>query len=577
MAPSPPVDATTGARYPTVAQRLVCAVGVIALLLLGLDQLRPPSCPNDAGGVGASDFSCERALGHVRAIASVKHPSGLPADDAARDYLLGQMREMGLSPRVLPVRVVAYGKLITLDNLLARLPGKTPGPAVMLCCHYDSALWGPGAGDDGAAVGALLETMRALEAGPPLRNDIYLLITDGEELGLMGARGLMKEPQVLPEVGIVLNFDARGTCGPSVLFETSSGNESLVRQFARVAPDPIGTSLGYDVYRKMPNDTDFTIFRRAGWRGLNFAFIGNYVYYHTAEDSIEHLDRRTLYHDGAYALALARHFGKSNLAELNRQPAADAVFFNPLRGVMVVYASRWNWPITIILVVATLAAIIMLFRRREVRMLGLLLALARLTLGIAGAAGADWALWKLARLGLQRGWIPSFPGFLLLDSPTPAEVSGLVIIYSSIAIIIALAFAFTLPRLSRIAELAAAGALVWAAASVAVTIWLPGGSYLPAWTALFAIPAMLFPRPAEPRDHWLRLAGVLVCSAPALLMLPPSIALFFTALTVRSGFIVAPIIVLAVWLLITSGCIPFLIAAPIPGRSTQAADASPTR
>ena len=542
---------------PRLAQRLVCAVGMIALLLIGLDQLRPPSCPENPA---PTEFSCERALGHLRVIASTAHPAWSPENVAVRDYLLGQMRDLGLSPQVLSVKATTYARRVSLDNLLVKLPGTTRGPALMLCCHYDSVFYGPGAGDDGAAVAALLEAMRALKAGPSLRNDVYLLITDGEELGMLGASWLVTRPDLLPNVGVVLNFDARGTSGPSILFETSSGNSELVRQFAQAAPDPIGTSLGYDVYKKMPNNTDFTFFRRAGMRGLNFAFIGNYVYYHTSQDSIENLDRRTLYHTGAYALALARHFGNEDLQPLASQPHTDAVFFNPVRGVMVVYAEKWNWPIATVIVIATIAMLIWSLVRRTVRVVGVLAALAGVILAIAAAAVADYVVWVLARVAMLHHWMPSFQGFFLRPSPTAGGVTALVIVYAVVAIAIALGFAWSFSLFTRLAELAIAAALLWAAAAVATATWLPGGSYLAAWPAMFAVAAMLITWRAGRKNGWLKVAAALIGSAPALLMLPPSIVLFFTALTVDRACFVAPIIVMGVWLLITSGALPLIFA-----------------
>jgi hypothetical protein len=553
-----------------MAQRLVCAAGMIALVLLGLDQLRPPSCPSNPG---RADFSCERAIVHLRAVASVTHPSNSPADRAVRDYLLGQMREMGLEPRVLSARAVGYGRLLSFDNLLGRLPGTThgpstslrtgpstslrTGPALVLCCHYDSVPFGPGAGDDGAAVAALMETMRALKAGPPLRNDVYLLITDGEELGMLGASWLVTRPDLLPDVGVMLNFDARGTCGPSILFETSAGNSELVREFARVAPDPFGTSLGYDVYKKMPNDTDFTFFRRAGMRGLNFAFIGNYIYYHTPQDTIEHLDHRTLYHTGAYALALARHFGNEDLEPLKNASQSDAVFFNPVRGVMVVYGYRWNWPLVAVLVIATLAMLAWGLRRRRVRILGLLWALGCVILTLAAAAGADYGIWALAQVAMRHGWMPSFQGFRLRPSPTAGGITALVILYSVAPIGIAALIIWIFSRFTRWAEFAMAAAMLWAGAAIATAVLLPGGTYLACWPALFAVGGLLICWRA-PRNGWLQVIAVLFCSAPLLLMLPTSVVLFFTALTVVDAFKVAPLVVMGLWLLITSGCIPLL-------------------
>ena len=46
-----------------------------------------------------------------------------------------------------------------------------------------------------------------------------------------------------------------------------------------------------------PMYTDFSVFKRAGYSGLNFAFIDGLVHYHTLMDSYENLDHGSLQHD----------------------------------------------------------------------------------------------------------------------------------------------------------------------------------------------------------------------------------------------------------------------------------------
>ena len=60
---------------------------------------------------------------------------------------------------------------------------------------------------------ALLETARALKSGPRLANDIVILLTDGEEIGLMGSSTFVQERGSATDVGAVFNFEARGTSG----------------------------------------------------------------------------------------------------------------------------------------------------------------------------------------------------------------------------------------------------------------------------------------------------------------------------------------------------------------------------
>jgi hypothetical protein len=125
-----------------------------------------------------------------------------------------------------------------------------------------------------------------------------------------------------------------GVSGPVLMYETSAGNGPLIREFARATPRPVANSLMNEVYRHMPNDTDFTTLKQAGVPGLNFGFIGEPQYYHQPTDAPGRLSLRSLQHQGSCALSLARHFGNLDLAIL-RGP--DAVYFDFLGRVLIHY------------------------------------------------------------------------------------------------------------------------------------------------------------------------------------------------------------------------------------------------
>ena len=125
---------------------------------------------------------------------------------------------------------------------------------------------GQGAADNGAGVAALLEVLRALKAGAPPTRSVMALFSDGEEAGLLGACAFASDGPRLQQIGLVVNLEARGTRGPSIMFETSQQSEELVQLFARASAHPVSNSAMGAVYDALPNDTDFTVFKRAGYR-----------------------------------------------------------------------------------------------------------------------------------------------------------------------------------------------------------------------------------------------------------------------------------------------------------------------
>jgi hypothetical protein len=351
-----------------LAPLLVCGV-----LGVATRDLRPPRpVPADAPN---AEFSAERALGELRTIAAKPHPMGSEEHDRVRDYLAATFTGLGLDVTFQdgvverrPRSDGAGAHVAFVRNVVARLCGTaSSGRDVVLAAHYDSVPTGPGAGDDGAAVAALLEVARVLALEPRRANDIVFLITDGEEVGLYGAKLAVRDPTFLERTALVLNFEARGHRGPAVMFQTFGAVKPWVDAMARVR-DPVTVSLAADVYERMPNDTDLSVFGRAGLFGMNFAFIGGHSHYHTPLDSIDELDHGSLQHHGQYALDLARHFGGADLDAIGigpRDRAADEVYFSLGRLGVV------HWPAHVspmiaygVLGLAALTLVLAIARRR---------------------------------------------------------------------------------------------------------------------------------------------------------------------------------------------------------------------
>ncbi len=251
-------------------------IGALATLVgYALTGLSPP-LPDDPEGAAM----LERLRGHVSALATEPRPLGSPANRSQRDRLVAYFEELGLQTELQRTSIDydhprrgADARVAWVENVIARVPGRGAPGVLAVMSHYDSVAYGPGAGDAAAGVAAVQEAARALASGPPPRHDVAFVLTDGEEVGLFGAQAFFREHPLAAKVALVVNFEARGSAGPAFMFETSEGNAGLVAAYAAASPAPLASSLSYEIYRRMPNDTDLTIAKAAAKRALNFAFI----------------------------------------------------------------------------------------------------------------------------------------------------------------------------------------------------------------------------------------------------------------------------------------------------------------
>lgn len=377
---------------PVVALALLTVLALVVWLYRPTKPLAEDA-PPDAFSAGRAAQVLTRILGDES-----PHPVGSAANARVRDRILKELDELGLTPEVRPGQGCVHARhrrvCVDVENIVVRIagsdPAKSSGPAVMLVAHYDSVPEGPGAADDGAGVAALLEIARILRATPPER-PLVLLFDDGEEAGLFGARAYV-ESQATDDVRWIVNLEARGTSGPSLMFETSDNNAGLIRKFARHVERPMTSSAYYAIYREMPNDTDLTVFKAAGYSGVNLAFIGGASRYHTPLDNLAHLDRGSLQHQGETALQFARGLASGAPAD-----ASDsAVFFDVLSLRTVWWPARWTpWFAAGALALFSVA-LLLLYRSGNLRNRGLGVALGLLP-GVIGAS-------TLIGLGLGLLW-----------------------------------------------------------------------------------------------------------------------------------------------------------------------------
>lgn len=319
--------------------------------------------------ISENRFSTERALSHVLQISKEPHFVGVKDHSVVRDYLVSELKKIGLQVELQEGYTGGdWGNLSKAVNIVSKIEGTGNGKSLVLMTHYDSNPHSSlGASDAGSGVATILEGIRAfLSTGKKPVNDIIILFTDAEELGLNGAQLFVNEHPWTQHIGLILNFEARGSGGPSyMLMETNGSNSTLVEQFIAANPEyPVANSLAYSIYKKLPNDTDLTVFREdADIDGFNFAFIDDHFDYHTAMDNYERLNRNTLEHQGSYLMPLLHYFSEYNLSNLKSD--TDYIFFNVPFFKMVSYPFGWILPMLVLSVIAFLIIIISGVRNKK--------------------------------------------------------------------------------------------------------------------------------------------------------------------------------------------------------------------
>lgn len=472
---------------------LAFAIAVVATFLLGWQSLTHAPRPGDGS------FAADRAyavLGRLLA-EQVPHPTGSTENRRVRDRIIAEFRAAGYEPEVQSAFQCAPPEKAAgctqVENIIAVLKGTGEGRAILATAHYDSVPAGPGVGDDGVGVVVMLELARTLKALPPARNDVIFLITDGEETGLRGAVAFARHHPLMKQVGIVVNVEARGNTGPAIMFETGSGNSRLIALFAEAVGSQVSNSLAYEIYRLLPNDTDFTIYKSAGLSGYNFAMIGAAARYHTPRDNLALLDRNTLRHHGEQVTALVGALRGKDLESLRSQE--DASYFDLFGNGLV------HWPASLNLPLA-LAAMVLL---AGTAMTG------RMSLSLAGTIWSMASLLVLPFVMFAIGWILSYPLGIwpevhVLDhqAPWPARIALLGATFVVATVTARLLASRAEPQVVSLVYWLFLSVLALASAAV-----LPGASYAFLWpVVIFALVAGLgqFIAPASAM-RWATLAG----------------------------------------------------------------------
>lgn len=468
-----PSQPQASGRFRSTSLALVLSLMLITLLL-GFQALRYRPLPALAADAPQNVFSAQRAIDALAVVLGDEspHPTGSAANHAVRDRLVARLTSLGYAPEIQTGRSCdEWGDCALVENIVARLDGREAASAVALTAHYDSVGAGPGAADDGIGVATVLEIARLLKAGQPQpRHSVLLLITDGEETGLLGARVFVDEHPWAKEVRAAVNLEARGNDGPSFMFETGRHNASAMALYRGRVARPITNSIYYTAYQLLPNDTDFTVFKVAGWEGYNFALTGNVQHYHTPRDNLANLSRDSLQHHGDNAWSMLQALAEAPLPAgetAGAMPAEDAVYVDLFAERLLAWPAALALPIAIASVLLWALLTGLQLRHRQLRLGELALATAGSILAMLLAALATWTL--LLSLRAIAAMPPMAASYRWSAHPLPLDIAT-----AALAALALLGVARVLKARVRLTAWWSASGLLLSLATLVSATLLPG-------------------------------------------------------------------------------------------------------
>jgi len=524
---------------------LLASLFAVGLGYYSIHAIRPPhALPKDAP---ADQFSGHRAIEYAFACARQSHPAGSLNNDRVAEYFYNALKEMGVEAEFM-CKPAVEGSHVTLQRaVIGRIRGTNSTGAIAFSAHYDSVPYGPGATDDISGCISMLEAARALMHQPRIRNDVLFVFADAEEVGGFGAQGFCTHP-LAKTVGVINELDVRGVRGPALIYETSSGNGPLIAELRKARADgvlPVTSSMMVSVYERSPFGSDFTRFRRAGMNGYNVAYIDKFAWYHTANDSPEHINPDSVQHFGAHVMGITKHYASVDFGDLKLRTSND-IYFNTLGFHLVQYPMALGKPLAITAMALLLVTIGLGMVTRRIPVGAYLKAL--LLCPLAAVAALVIASVMLAIVFGYKNAVYLYTVKLTYIPEPHALYDGNLFCFAiglMAAAITGLICGFAGRRLRP--EALHAAALTWLCpALVAMLMMFPGGSYFCMWAIFFGTLglALLYLGSREEGPTPVLLLASVLFAAPALCLLPPGWTILMWMINILGAPILAVLVVL---------------------------------
>jgi hypothetical protein len=468
-----------------------------------------------------SKFSTQRALQKIKIISEKPHYVGSQNHDQVANYLIQELTNLGLQPIVQEgFTLTEWGNLAKSKNIYATIKGSKNTKSLLLLSHYDSAphSFSKGASDNASGVATVLEAVRAFlhsktNQNKKNKNDIIILFTDAEELGLNGAALFATKNKLAEDIGSALNFEARGTSGPSyMLMETTNGNSKMVEAFSKAKVKyPVSNSLMYSIYKMLPNDTDLTVLReQKNIQGFNFAFIDNHFNYHTEQDNYQNINPKSVAHQGSYLVPLLDYFVDADLTSL--ESGEDKVYFS-LPFLYLSYSNHWILPVLLISLGLFLLFIFIGLGKQIIQSRTIFIGFGKLFLAILLCGGITFIGWKVV--------LAFYPQYAEIQQGFP--YNGHFYMYAFLSLSVAICFLVFGSKEKRNPEMSLfiAPIFIWFLLNAVLAFKLKGASFL-IIPVLFSVIMLAIFVLTQKRFWFLNC----LLSLPAILLIVPLIQMF---------------------------------------------------
>ena len=336
-------------RSPSRARPLACAALFAATLLSGChrrptetEPAPPDAAPSTAPSALATkpaatpekvpplaagpselwkEFSGAKAFEEVRRqVALGARPSGSPAIEQARALIESSLKKSGWQVERQTFSDATPRGNLTFINLLARyLPaGMAAAPThtqrAIVCSHYDTKRFSTinfvGASDGASSTGALLELARVLALAPALAVQVELVFFDGEEAivqfdekdGLYGSRHYandLRASKRAAQFKFGILWDMIGDKDFALTLSPDSPRELTRDLLAAADALKLREKIGY--YDRNIYDDHVPLNTIAKIPTIDLIDF-DYLYWHTADDTLDRLGPDGLQHTGALTL-----------------------------------------------------------------------------------------------------------------------------------------------------------------------------------------------------------------------------------------------------------------------------------